>query len=301
MTTNSPRQSAQWLEKLTLEFMSGPVNDLGLPGGPEPAYDPPLIGYAAGHDPIWLTFKEAVDPGHWTPAEAFHLAYPDEKNVSAKELSVVSWVLPQTAATLRDQRAAADFPCERWLRNRLLGQPRINDGLARFLLEKLQAGGVQALCPDFLPEWKTVDSELFFLSSLWSHRHAAYAAGLGTFGLSDGLITPAGKAMRTGSLIVRLGLPAAVRTYSQPYEYCLFFNSGTCGKCIKRCPCGAIGPEGHDKKKCRDFLYKIVQSALGRLWPDLTGGYGCGLCQAGVPCERRVPPRPKPRRGNTPP
>jgi hypothetical protein len=35
-------------------------------------------------------------------------------------------------------------------------------------------------------------------ASSWSERHAAHAAGLGTFGLCDGLITAKGKAMQGG-------------------------------------------------------------------------------------------------------
>ena len=297
MTARSPEQSAEWIENLARQFLSGPANDAEWPGGPEPAYDKPLFGYAAGDDPLWPTFRDVVDPGHWTPAEAFSLAYPDEKNVPAEELAVVVWVLPQTEATRRDQRAASGFPSERWIRNRFRAQPRVNDGLAEFLLENLRAAGIQALAPDFRPEWQTVASERFLISSRWSHRHAVFAAGLGTFGLSDGLITPAGQAVRVGSLIARLRLPAAPRPYSEPYEYCLFYNSGTCGKCVPRCPAGAIGPDGHDKAKCRSFLYETVKPRLSTLWPDLTGAYGCGLCQAGVPCEKRIPPVPEKMRG----
>ena len=289
MTT--PQQSVEWIENLARKFLAGPDNDAEWPGGPEPAFEQALFGYAAGDDPVWPTFKDAVDPGHWTPTEAFHLAYPEE-TAGAGELSVVAWLLPQTEATRRDQRAAAGFPSERWIRNRFRAQPRVNDGLARFLLEQLQAAGLQALVPDLRPEWRTVDSERFLISSRWSHRHAAFAAGLGTFGLSDGLITPAGQAVRVGSLIVRLKLPSSPRPYSRPYEYCLFFNSDACGRCIGRCPAGAIGPSGHDKAKCRSFLYETVRPRLSGLWPDLTGAYGCGLCQAGVPCEKRIPPRP---------
>jgi hypothetical protein len=41
----------------------------------------------------------------------------------------------------------------------------------------------------------------------------AYAAGLGTFGLCDGLITARGKAMRTGSVVARLEIDASPRPY----------------------------------------------------------------------------------------
>jgi len=47
-----------------------------------------------------------------------------------------------------------------------------------------------------VPNWAIVKSERFSYASSWSERHAPHAAGLGTFGLCDGLITAKGKAMR---------------------------------------------------------------------------------------------------------
>ena len=278
----------QWAD----EFMASPANDLGRPGGPpEPAYGPPLLGYGAGDDPIWTEFKETVGPEHWTPLEAFNLAFPGQGG-EAGDLSVISWVLPQTRATLREQRAAREFPGERWIRSRWRGQSEVVAGLGRFLLQKLEAAGLLALTPETRPEWQMLPSERFTYISRWSQRHVAFAAGLGSFGLCDGLITPVGKAMRAGSLVVRLKLPARPRPYTDPYEYCLFRHSGQCGLCIKRCPAGAISPAGHNKKMCESYLNKIA-SRTGALWPDLADKYGCGLCQTGVPCESRIPPRHK--------
>ena len=39
--------------------------------------------------------------------------------------------------------------------------------------------------------------------------HAAHAAGLGTFGLCDGLITPIGKAIRVGSVVAKMNFTCA--------------------------------------------------------------------------------------------
>jgi epoxyqueuosine reductase len=50
----------------------------------------------------------------------------------------------------------------------------------------------------------------------------AYAAGLGTFGLCDGLITACGKAMRTGSVAARLEIDALSRPYDDHQAYCPF-------------------------------------------------------------------------------
>ncbi len=292
MFNASPLAAAERFEQLTREFLAGPANDLEMASGPEPAFGPALLGYADGDDPIWETFKEAVDPQAWTPLEAFRLAFPG-RPVQAEELAVVAWILPQTEGTIREQREAASFAGERWTRSRYLGQPKVVDGLARFLLEKLREEDIDGLCPDHLPEFKTFDSRRFVISSAWSHRHAAMAAGLGTFGLCDGLITPLGKAVRCGSLVARLNLPATPRPYREYNDYCLFYNSGTCGQCVKRCPAGAVSKKGHDKKLCRPYVFEASRAHIRETWPELAGAYACGLCQVKVPCERGLPPKPR--------
>lgn len=290
----SPQPSEElfaWITDAATAFMQSPVNDLGMPDGPEPGFDLPLLGCAAGDDPIWETYKDAVGPYHWTPAEAFALAYPDDP-AQPSELSVVSWVLPQTKLTREEHRKAAKqpvdvrMPSERWSRNRVLAEPRINAGLLRHMQTLLREKGIQAVAPTQLEDWSGMPSERFVFSSTWSERHAAYAAGLGTFGLSDGLITPAGKAMRTGAVVLRAKLPPTLRPYTHHQEYCLFHSSGTCGKCIERCPVGALSPQGHDKKLCKEFLGRSTPY-LKEQWS--LDGYACGLCQVAVPCESRIP------------
>ena len=137
-----------------------------------------------------------------------------------------------------------------------------------------------------VPNWTIVKSERFSYASSWSERHAAHAAGLGTFGLCDGLITAKGKAMRAGSVVAKISLEPTPRPYADHRAYCLFFADGTCGKCIDRCPVRAITEAGHDKEKCRQHL------ARSRAYVEKTykfEGYGCGLCQVGVPCEAGIP------------
>ena len=136
------------------------------------------------------------------------------------------------------------------------------------------------------PNWTRIKSPRFGYASCWSERHAAYAAGLGTFGLSDGLITARGKAIRAGSVVAKIKIEPTPRTYNDPHAYCAFFADGSCGKCIDRCPVRAISPAGHDKERCRAHLL------AGREYVSKTygfEGYGCGLCQVGVPCEKGIP------------
>ncbi|MDZ7760760.1 MAG: 4Fe-4S ferredoxin [Desulfovermiculus sp.] len=131
-----------------------------------------------------------------------------------------------------------------------------------------------------------VKSARFSYASSWSERHVAHACGLGTFGLCDGLITAKGKAMRAGSVVAHIPIEPTPRLYSHHRAYCLFFAQGACGKCIERCPAGAITDTGHDKEKCRQHLARTreyVQDTYN------FKGYGCGLCQVGVPCEAGIP------------
>jgi hypothetical protein len=277
--------SADWVESVIKGFVETSLeNTLQNPGN-DRAFDTALVGFSSGADSLYQEFKDHVGAFHWTPVEAFALAFPGLK-VEADDLSVISWVLPQTEATKKDNRKERVYPSESWARNRIFGQ-EFNVKLSRHVIENLIKEGHEAVDPLFLPEWKIEKSERFTFASRWSERHAAYASGLGTFGLCDGLITARGKAMRLGSVIARISISPTFRPYGNHHEYCLFYSTGACRKCIERCPVNAISINGHDKLKCRRHTLvdgtKYVKSHYG------FDGYGCGLCQTGVPCESGIP------------
>jgi epoxyqueuosine reductase len=251
----------------------------------ESAWEKPLIGFANGADPIWDELKKDIGSFYWTPAEIFSLTFPSVK-ASPEELVVISWILPQTARTKADQRKEKTYPSERWSRSRKFGE-EFNQKLGDHLAKTLNEAGHEAVYPLHHPGWKTIESGKYGISSNWSERHAAYAAGLGTFGLCDGLITPAGKAMRCGSVVARMKMQTTPRNYQDHHAYCLFFAKGTCGKCIDRCPAGAVTKQGHDKKKCMDYLHGVTREHIKANYGF--EAYGCGLCQSGVPCESGIP------------
>jgi epoxyqueuosine reductase QueG len=96
--------------------------------------------------------------------------------------------------------------------------------------------------------------------------------------------------MRVGSVVTNAQIPPTPRQYDGHQAYCLFFAEGTCGECMHRCPVGAIAEMGHDKERCRRHLSRTedyVRTEYGFV------GYGCGLCQTGVPCESKVPVEPQ--------
>jgi epoxyqueuosine reductase len=280
----------QILEPVTA-WMADRANNAIEPGSDLPAFDNPLFGCASGADPLFAQLKRDIGPGfYWTPEEAYRMAFPDA-DAPAGELSVIAWVLPQTAHTRAAHRKSRELPSIEWSRARHYGE-MVNENLRGFVVAVLTERGITALAPTLLPQWGRAMSERFGFASNWSERHAAYACGLGTFGLSDGLITPAGKAVRVGSVVARMVLPPTPRSYTKHDEWCLRSAKGTCKACIKRCPAGAISEAGHDKVKCKDYIRNVTAVYV----EDKQLGFrvnSCGLCQTGTPCEARNPTAPK--------
>jgi epoxyqueuosine reductase len=257
------------------------LRDLG--GGP--IFDEPLVGFADGDDPLFAAYKTIIGPHHLTPREALHSHRP---GVPSSPVSVVSFVMPISRDTRLKQRQETSIPSLQWNRTRWHGQDFINE-LSRHVAVLLEGLGYRAVAPETAP-FHRVDVRAF--SSNWSQRHVAYAAGLGTFGLTDGFLTPKGLAMRCGSVVTDAAIKATPRPYRDHYAACLFYQGKECGRCIQRCPAGAISEKGHDKQKCLDYLnvrQKDIVRELGRE-AEFIGRYpGCGLCQTKVPCEAGIP------------
>ncbi len=274
-----------WVEQIIRDFWAtSPLNTLANGTG-EKAWDAPLVAFARGDDPLFRRFRDDIGPFYWLPEEAWAMRFPEEE-VAPAELSVIVYVLPQTAATRADQKAATDVSAERWARSRDFGE-RFNCALRLHLADTLTAAGFPAVAPERLPGFAYRQSEKFGLASNWSERHTAHVAGLGTFGLSDGLITPKGKAVRIGSAVARIALPATARPYGGTHAWCLWHAFGKCGACIRRCPPKAITPAGHDKDACYAYIREVTaphaRAAFG------TEATPCGLCQVKIPCEDRIP------------
>lgn len=287
------KKTKSWVVKVITDFIANsPLNTLQNESN-DKAWGKPLVGFSSGSDPLYDEFKRHIGDFYWKPLDIFVQTFP-ETDVTASELTVISWILPQTAETKRDNRREDRFPSERWARARIFGE-QVNGELRRHLIASLQEAGHEAMAPELSPLKNIAISPRYGRSSNWSERHAAFASGLGTFGLCDGLITAAGKAMRCGSVIARITIPPTARPYTDHHAYCLHYQQEKCDVCIKRCPADAISAEGgHDKEKCSAYLRPItrdyVKSSFG------FEGYGCGLCQTHVPCESRIPIKYRPQR-----
>lgn len=278
------KELSTWITGLVDQFLAeSPLNTLQDKDN-SPAWDEALVGFASGADPLFQEYKEYVGPFHWTPAEIYNQYHPGNM-ATPEDLTVISWVLPQRKVVREMNRKARKFPAEAWARVRIEGE-KFNAGLRRHIAETLTGNGYPAVAPMLVPNWAWVNSRHYGYASSWSERHVAHAAGLGTFGLCDGLITPKGKAMRVGSVVARIKVPPSTRFYNHHQAWCLFFVDGSCGNCIDRCPVRALSTSGHDKETCRQHL--IASSEYVKKTYQYEG-YGCGLCQVGVPCESRIP------------
>lgn len=275
------------IEAIIREFVrTSPLNRLEAFGG-APIFVEPLIGFADGDDPLFTEYKRVVHENHLSPREVL---IENRKSIpNTSPIGVISFVLPLTEETRADNAKEKQGPSLRWNHTRWKGQHFI-DALEKHLVYSLESRGIPAIAPASASSFKIVRTPTGMASN-WSQRHIAYAAGLGTFSLNEGFITPRGTAMRCGSVVAGIALRPSVRPYAGPFANCLFLSGGKCGACIKRCPGGAISEKGHDKLKCYEVLTVIQKPWLeGTHGEGYIGQYaGCGLCQTGVPCESRIP------------
>ena len=269
---------------------TSPLNRLEAFGN-APIFEKPIVGFADGDDPLFTQFKEVVSPEHFAPREILtkHIETLNIQSPEVTAVSVICIVLPINRETTRTNISETKGPSLRWNHTRWKGEQFANE-LCRYLAAQLEALGYHAVAPEISPFFKISRVPNGFVSN-WSQRHAAYAAGLGTFSLNEGFITKKGIKHRCASVVTDLKLRPSFRVYAHHLANCRFYAKSTCGKCIERCPAGAISEKGHDKLKCREMIFEIQKPWLeGAHGPGYIGRYaGCGLCQTGVPCEHRIP------------
>jgi len=238
-------------------------------------YDAPLFAVGDAADPLFealrgetVTHPEYALPGDWVTGAR----------------SVVSFFLPFTervkASNAADMRRVSD----EWLHARIEGQAMLKL-VHDFVMDALRAEGFAAVAP-------MLDARFRMLApycSNWSERHTAFVCGLGTFGLSKGLITEKGVAGRFGSVVTDCPITPTLRAYSGVYDYCT-----RCGQCAANCPVRCIDPaRGEDGAKAHPPCSKYLQ-AMERLpvrGKSQKKRYGCGKCQVATPCQDGIPTR----------
>ncbi len=265
-----------------------------LPGASgDTIWEAPLVGFADGDDPLFRDYKRIIGEFHATPREVLEgtIRATGCYRPRPAAVSVIAFALPSSPATRVSQHAETALGSRRWNASRWHGQECINR-LSRHLVALLEDQGYHAIAPELVPGFEVkLGGASGVPAAPWSQRHVAYAAGLGTFSLNDGLITAKGLAVRLGSVVCDLPIPPTPRPAGSHTAYCLFYRDGACSGCAARCPVGAITERGHDKAKCAAYLWIEMPALLkkeGRT--GYVGAFpGCGLCQTAVPCESGIP------------
>ncbi len=273
----------KFIERAMIKFVrDNPANRRRVDGGKY--WETPLVGFASGNDPLFRQYKKVIGRFHFTPKEIFKLTFGGKKQ--SRELTVISWVLPTSEDIRKSNRKETKYPSLLWAHTRDFGE-QFNVKLRNDIVSLIRKKGYKAVAPMNSPYWKRLESPRVGFASNWSERHIAYACGLGAFGLSDGLITPKGKAVRIGSVVTDLILTPSQKIYPHHHANCLFFFNKTCMACARRCPAGAITEKGHDKNKCSDYIYGVaLTDKKAEYGVSITG---CGLCQTKVPSEFEIP------------
>lgn len=238
-------------------------------------FDAPIVGCASADDPLFAHIK-AEDS---ILGDTFRL--PAEWLPGAR--SVVAIFYPFSEQVRKSNWDNLGVPSDEWLHGRIEGHEFIHDTdriVEKWIHDEGYDTHIPALDPTLQINKREPEDALgrpMFHSS-WSERHAAFVAGLGTFGISAHLITRVGKAGRIGSIITNAPIEPTLRPYGDdPYAYCT-----RCGACTRRCPVDALSLEhGKDFQTCWEYM----EETKIRFKPR----YGCGKCQHLVPCETGIP------------
>lgn len=223
----------------------------------------PLVAYASAHDPQFYKLKNIVSPTH---------ALPPDLLTDAR--SVIAYFIPFVQEVNISNISGRDAS-RLWAETYIATNQLIFD-LNGHLQEYLSAEGHEGAS---VPATHNFDEEK--LISDWSHRHVAFIAGLGTFGVNNMLITARGCCGRIGSLVTNLEIPPSKK---EAGEHCLARHDGSCYKCVDRCVNEALFADSYDRWKCYEMcLYN------DNLFPDLGVVDVCGKCLVGVPCSTANP------------
>lgn len=228
-------------------------------------WDEPFVAFADANDPLFSELRAVVSETHKMPTDLLR-----------KAKTVISYFIPFGKEVALSNVGGEDCS-EEWAiayieTNELIVD--LNECLSEEL-GRLDFGSV------IHPPTHNFDQKK--LISDWSHKHVAFVAGLGRFGLHRMLITERGCCGRLGSIIT----DARIAPTKRPdREFCSYKYDETCGKCIEKCIFGALKADSFDRHKC----YGICLSNA-ELHSKVGSADVCGKCICVVPCSFSNPAR----------
>lgn len=257
--------------------MTSPVNDLiirGIGSFLEDArscaafrtrWQEPLVAFADARDHLFERLGQWASPDHAMPQSLLPGAG-----------SVAVYFLPFESDVPRSNRTSR-HASDQWAQAYVETNALITS-LNMHLTGLLRAHGLTAAG---IPPTHNFDQER--LMSHWSHRHVAWIAGLGTFGVHGMIITQRGCCGRLGSLVISGECEPTARP---GYEFCLHKHGRTCLACVKKCRAGALQEDSFDHRLCYSILLENARVHENKGLADV-----CGKCLSMVPCSGTNPAR----------
>jgi len=223
----------------------------------------PVIGFAQASDPLFSKFKEIVSPDH---------LHPEDLLPGAR--TVISYFIPFSPEIV-NSNLGNDF-CSRDWAIAYVETNKLIEELNNKCKEEIEKMGFKVA---LVPPTHNFSEET--LLSNWSHRHVAFAAGLGDFGINNMLITEKGSCGRVGSFVTDLEIAPSSKKEN---PFCLEKAGEVCGKCLERCPVQAFREGDFSRRVCYDYLLKNDSQ-----YPELELIDACGKCCVGIPCSLTNP------------
>jgi epoxyqueuosine reductase QueG len=231
------------------------------------AWKAPLAAVVPADAPGFSRLKEIVSPTHLLP-----------RDILGGAKSVISFFIP-FADRIAESNTGPGPASREWA----LAYIQTNDLISRIsagLEEFLRGFGAES---GKIPATHNFDEAR--LVSDWSHRHIAWIASLGSFGMNNMLITEAGCCGRFGSLVTGFAFPPEDHAPPGPVpERCLGKLGRPCGFCWKRCPVDAYEGGSFDRRRCYARCLKNARFHGQLGYADV-----CGKCLAGLPCSAQDP------------
>jgi epoxyqueuosine reductase QueG len=231
--------------------------------GAETRWEEPLVAFAAAGDELFASLRQKVSASHALPGDLL----PEAR-------TVIVYFIPFAERVITSN--IPDTGCSREWAVAYIETNRLIADLNGYLHDELARLGYQSAVT---PATHNFDPQK--LISDWSHRHLAYIAGLGSFGLNNMLITAKGCCGRLGSLVTNLEIEPTARAEG---ENCLFRQRGLCGKCVDRCVKDALTVDGFDRHRCYAMCLENAERFTAIGLADV-----CGKCLVNVPCSRLNP------------
>lgn len=229
----------------------------------ETCWGSPVVGFAKAEDPLFSKLNKVASPTHAVP-----------QNFLVEAQTVIAFFLPfnkdMARTNIKGQHSSREWGVGYVETNEMIKL------LSLHLEKSLKDLGHKSVVIPATHNWNEKK-----LISDWSHRHVAYIAGLGRFGLNNMLITSQGSCGRFGSFITSAKITPDRRPKK---EACLYKNDGTCKKCVKKCVNNALHEKSFDRFKCYDMLLENAEKLKSIGYADV-----CGKCLVGVPCSHMNP------------